>query len=150
MGGMGILPITSKVPSLALGQWLFQCLWSNFKQYGSIIHMDFQKQLKTTAIHCKVKLFCVHIYGIYIILWILLHSWGYSKNAYGLLTLRPFTFSTLHKNNIFQCVGKIYVWNLKGTLWNSTKISYQYSERCVACWKVNIWELLDMWAHKNF
>ena len=27
----------------------------------------------------------------------------------------------LYKNHIFQCMGKIFFWNFKGTLWNSTQ-----------------------------
>ena len=44
-----------------------------------------------------------------------------SKNTFELLNLRALKFSPLNKIYIFQCMGKIFVWNFKGTLWNSTQ-----------------------------
>ena len=45
--------------------------------------------------------------------------WGwtgrYFKNTYDLLNLRALKFSH------FQCMGKVFVWNFKGYLWNSTQ-----------------------------
>ena len=46
---------------------------------------------------------------------------GHFKNTYELLNLRALKFSHANKILIFQCVGKIFVWNFKGTLWNSTQ-----------------------------
>ena len=43
------------------------------------------------------------------------------NSAYELFNLRAQKISTLYKNYIFQCTGNICMWNLKGTLWNSTK-----------------------------
>ena len=43
------------------------------------------------------------------------------KNTYEFLNLRALKLSPLNKINIFQCMGKIFVWNFKGTLWNSTQ-----------------------------
>ena len=42
---------------------------------------------------------------------------GGVKNVYKLLNLRALKISMLYKNHIFQCMGKIIVWNftLKGT-----------------------------------
>ena len=39
---------------------------------------------------------------------------------YELLNLRALKISMLYKNHIFQCMGKIFVWDFKGYLWNST------------------------------
>ena len=43
------------------------------------------------------------------------------NSAYELINLRAQNISTLYKNYIFQCTGNICMWNLKGTLSNSTK-----------------------------
>ena len=49
-------------------------------------------------------------------------SGGHFKNTYELLNLRALKFSRINEICIFQCIGKIFfVWNFKGTLWNSTK-----------------------------
>ena len=42
------------------------------------------------------------------------------------------------------------MWNLKGTLWNSPKISLPRIERCVGCWEVKTEELPDLRARKRF
>ena len=43
------------------------------------------------------------------------------NSAYELFNLRAQKISTLYEKYIFQCTGNICMWNLKGTLWNSTK-----------------------------
>ena len=50
-------------------------------------------------------------------------SWsrGHFKNTYKLLNLRAHKFSPVNKIYIFKCVGRYFVWNFKGTLWNSTQ-----------------------------
>ena len=51
----------------------------------------------------------------------LLKSGGHFKNTYELLNLRALKFSPVDKIYIFQCMGKMFLWNFKGTLWNSTQ-----------------------------
>ena len=46
---------------------------------------------------------------------------GRFKNTYELLNLRALNFSTANKIHMFQCMCKIFAWNFKGTLWNSTQ-----------------------------
>ena len=46
---------------------------------------------------------------------------GVSNNSYELLNLRALKIATFYKNCVFQCMGKISVWNFKGTIWNSTQ-----------------------------
>ena len=52
------------------------------------------------------------------------------ENAYELLYLRAIKMSMLYKNHIFQCMGKIFVWNSKGALGIPRKISYPHMESC--------------------
>ena len=77
-------------------------------------------------------------------------SWGRFKNAYELLNQRGLKISMLYKSHIFQSMGKIFVWNFKGSLWNSTQISYPYTERCGFYSQMTIYELLDLRAHRCF
>ena len=42
------------------------------------------------------------------------------------------------------------MWNFKGSLWNSTQISYPYVERCIVCWQVKIYKLPNLQARKCF
>ena len=73
------------------------------------------------------------------------------NSAYELFNLRAQKISTLYKNYIFQCTGNICMWNLKGTLWNSTKhILPIYSEVFFFISQAKIWELLDLRPHKCF
>ena len=73
------------------------------------------------------------------------------NSAYELFNLRAQKISTLYKNYIFQCTGNICMWNLKGTLWNSTKhILPIYSEVYFFISQAKIWELLDLRPHKCF
>ena len=44
-----------------------------------------------------------------------------SHSLWSLKNLRALWFSHLNKINICQCMGKYFVWNFKGTLWNSTQ-----------------------------
>ena len=46
---------------------------------------------------------------------------GRFKNTYELLNLRALKFSQVNKINMLQCMGKIFVWNFKWYLWNSTQ-----------------------------
>ena len=63
-----------------------------------------------------------HQRDIYLVLdYCSLSTRGGFKNTYELLNLRAHKFSYVNKINIFQCMGKIFVWNFKGTLWNSTQ-----------------------------
>ena len=43
------------------------------------------------------------------------------RNTYELLHLRALKFSPVNKIHIFQCMCMIFLWNFKGTLWNSTQ-----------------------------
>ena len=49
--------------------------------------------------------------------------------TYELLNLRALKFSPLNKIDLFQCLGKIFVWNFKGFFEIPHKISYPYIER---------------------
>ena len=76
---------------------------------------------------------------------------GRFKNTYELLNLRALKISKLHKNHIFQCMGKIILCGIsKGTFEIPHKISYPYIERCVFYSQVKIQELFDLRAHKCF
>ena len=51
--------------------------------------------------------------------------------------------------------GWYFVWNFKGSLWNSTQNIYPYIERYIFDWNAKNLEkkqkkLLDLWAHKHF
>ena len=43
------------------------------------------------------------------------------RNTYEISNLRAREISILHKNQFFPCMGKLFVWNFKGPLWNSTQ-----------------------------
>ena len=45
---------------------------------------------------------------------------GRFKKIYALLNLRDLKFSHVNKMHVLQCMGKYFVWNLKGDLWNFT------------------------------
>ena len=46
---------------------------------------------------------------------------GRFKNTYELLNLRALKFSTVNKIKLFNVWVRYFVWNFKGTLWNSTQ-----------------------------
>ena len=61
-------------------------------------------------------------------IWSLTHRYvkepgGRFKNTYELLNLRALKISKLHKNHIFQCMGKIFCVEFQ-------RVSYPYIERC--------------------
>ena len=58
-------------------------------------------------------------------------SGGRFKNTYELLNLRALKISKLHKNDIFQCMGKIFCVEFQRVPFEIPhKISYPYIERC--------------------
>ena len=48
-------------------------------------------------------------------------SRGCFKNIHKLLNLRALKFSSLNKIHMFQCMGRYFMCNFKGILWNSTQ-----------------------------
>ena len=46
---------------------------------------------------------------------------GHSKNTYELLNVRALKFQPVNKIHIFNVWVRYFVWNFKGTLWNSTQ-----------------------------
>ena len=60
-----------------------------------------------------IDLFQLHLPGV--------ATRGRFRNTYELLHLRALKFSPVNKIHIFQCMGMIFLWNFKGTLWNSTQ-----------------------------
>ena len=57
--------------------------------------------------------------GVCVCVWVGGGGWDF-KNTYELLNLKALKFSPVDKIYIFQGVGKIFVRNFKGTIWNST------------------------------
>ena len=48
-------------------------------------------------------------------------AWGRFKNTCELLNPRALKISKLYTNRMFQCMRRYFVWNFKGSLWNSAQ-----------------------------
>ena len=91
--------IFSQENNMLSAKWQPFCLSHNvFIHWSLVMHMQ----------HVSVK-------------YIISVSGGRFKNTHELLNLRALKFSPVNKNTSFNVWVRYFVWNFKGTLWNSTQ-----------------------------